>query len=109
MTERKRKRKQYVAARDTALTPRELEVLRLICSGSGMKHVAAYLGIAHKRVHVYTQRARRRLGARSLTHLGALAHAAGLLDTNPPEQSGNGLIPQRPDPAPASAAGGIGQ
>ena len=46
---------------EPAPTPRELEVLRLICEGHSTKQVAGILGISEKTVRNYERREDRKL------------------------------------------------
>ena len=87
-----KKQKQYRPQPNTPLTPRELQAIRLVCSGLKMQKAATLLGIAHKTLHTYVERASRRLGAKSLCHLGVLADRAGILEKNTSE-----LGEHRPD------------
>jgi FixJ family two-component response regulator len=58
-----------VRARLSALTPRELEVLRWIITGARNKHIAARLGIAEQTVKIHRARIMEKTGARSPTEL----------------------------------------
>jgi DNA-binding NarL/FixJ family response regulator len=55
------------------LTPREREVLELLCQGLADKQVADHLGIECVTVRTYVARLCEKLGARNRTQLGRLA------------------------------------
>jgi DNA-binding CsgD family transcriptional regulator len=52
-----------------SLSPREREIVKRLADGEPQKAIAAALGIAVRTVEVYTQRAREKLQARTVTHL----------------------------------------
>ena len=69
------------AARPTpfsALTSRELEVLRLLVAGRSNREIAAELFIANKTVSVHVSNILAKLGAASRTEAAAIAHDNGL-------------------------------
>lgn len=67
------------AADAVTLTPRELEVLRLIARGLQNKEVAAELGITERTVKFHTGSVYRKLGAGNRTEAVALATQRGIL------------------------------
>lgn len=62
------------------LTPRELEILRYVISGTTNKQVARQLGIAEKTVKVHRARVMEKLGAKSIVDL---VRACDLLEIEP--------------------------
>ena len=62
------------------LTPRELEVLRLIAAGKSTKQIAAQLGIAFKTAVTHRSSIMSKLAAENSAHLITVAVACGLLD-----------------------------
>ena len=60
------------------LSPREVEVLRLVGSGASPKEVASKLYIAEGTARTHIERLRRKLGANSRTQLALAARASGL-------------------------------
>ncbi|MHB0955321.1 MAG: response regulator transcription factor [Pirellulaceae bacterium] len=79
-------RKQADAARERleALTPRELEVMREVLTGSLNKQIAARLGIAEKTVKLHRSRVMEKIGVTSVAELVRFAGAAGV---SPMEQT----------------------
>ena len=79
---RQRRRFDETAATDDArrrfesLTPRELDVLRLVVAGRLNKLIAAELGISEKTVKAHRSKVMRKTGARSLAELVRLYIAA---------------------------------
>lgn len=67
------------AAPGPQLTPRELDVLRLVSQGVTNPAIAGRLGISHATVKTHLQRAFERLGALDRAHAVTLARDAGLL------------------------------
>jgi LuxR family transcriptional regulator, quorum-sensing system regulator BjaR1 len=61
-----------------ALTPRELDCVALLVRGLSDRDIGAKLGIAEPTVRFHLDRARRKFGATSRTHLAALAIWLGL-------------------------------
>ena len=61
-----------------AFTPRELSCLERLVSGLTDQEIARDLSIAHGTVRFHLEGARRKVGARSRTHLAALAVALGV-------------------------------
>jgi DNA-binding CsgD family transcriptional regulator/tetratricopeptide (TPR) repeat protein len=65
-------------ARGTGLTPRELEILRLIAAGRTNAAMAVELFISAKTVDTHVSRVLRKLGVSRRTEAAALAHRLGL-------------------------------
>jgi PAS domain S-box-containing protein len=65
------------------LSPRELEVVRLIALGNTSPEIAAELHIAHETVRTHARNAMEKVGARSRAHLVARALGDGLLREEP--------------------------
>ncbi|MGH3406522.1 MAG: response regulator transcription factor, partial [Streptosporangiaceae bacterium] len=61
-----------------ALTPRELEVLRLLAAGHSNREIGAALFIAPKTASVHVSNILGKLGASSRTEAAAIAHSNGL-------------------------------
>ncbi|MET0377903.1 MAG: response regulator transcription factor [Spongiibacteraceae bacterium] len=61
--------RQDIAARLSSLTPRELEVLRLMVEGKANKVIAIDLNISQRTVEIHRARVMEKLGANSLAHL----------------------------------------
>jgi DNA-binding NarL/FixJ family response regulator len=61
------------------LTPRELEIIRLISMGNGNKQVAAKLGIAVRTAEVHRSNAMRKLNLHNLAELVNFAASSGLI------------------------------
>jgi FixJ family two-component response regulator len=61
-----------------ALTPREREVLGLVATGKGNRHIAAELGTSEKTVKVHRGRVMHKLQAKSIVDLVRLLANAGL-------------------------------
>jgi FixJ family two-component response regulator len=61
-----------------ALTPREREVLGLVATGKGNRHIAAELGTSEKTVKVHRGRVMHKLQAKSIVDLVRLLAHAGL-------------------------------
>ena len=62
-----------------ALSPRELDAMRLLASGLSRAQVAAELNISEHTVRVYIEGARFKLGALNTTHAVARAMSCGLI------------------------------
>ena len=67
-----------IPIRIAQLTPREREVLTLMCRGRSNREIAAELGIAYTTVRSHVQRLIDKLGARSRLEAVARAHRAGI-------------------------------
>jgi FixJ family two-component response regulator len=61
--------RQDIAARLSSLTPRELEVLRLMIEGKANKVIAIDLNISQRTVEIHRARVMEKLSANSLAHL----------------------------------------
>lgn len=61
------------------LSPRQLDVTRLVADGLTNEEIGALLYVTAPTVRVHLQHACERLGARNRTHLVALAIRAGLI------------------------------
>lgn len=64
---------------DSGLTPREIEVLRLVARGEGNDAIARALHITERTVKFHLQNAYRKLGARNRTEAAALARREGVI------------------------------
>jgi RNA polymerase sigma factor (sigma-70 family) len=60
---------QELSERLARLTPRELEILRLVVDGTSSKRIASRLGISVKTVDVHRARAREKTGAETVAQL----------------------------------------
>lgn len=69
---------------ETALTPREMEVLELVANGYSAKEVAETLGIAPRTVERHTENARLKMRARNRAHMVTKAVMHGILRLGPP-------------------------
>jgi DNA-binding NarL/FixJ family response regulator len=78
------------------LTPRELDILRLIAGGLTVRQTARALGIAAKTVENTQSRLYRKLGARNRSGALVAAHALGLLELVPEQALGpsSGFVPR---------------
>jgi DNA-binding NarL/FixJ family response regulator len=66
-----------------SLTPRELEVLRLLSKGSANKEIAREIGVAEVTVKLHTRRILEKLGVRNRAAAAAAAVSRGLLVEDP--------------------------
>lgn len=62
------------------LTRRQLDVLRLVCSGLSNKHISRELGLAERTVKVHIGAVFRALGVSNRTQAAMVAQARGLVD-----------------------------
>jgi DNA-binding NarL/FixJ family response regulator len=67
-------------ASDDALTPREVDVLRLIAGGNANKEVAAKLSLTEETVKSHVRNVLAKLGANDRTHAVAIAIKRGIID-----------------------------
>lgn len=97
---------------DSALTPREREVLRFLASGLRTAQIAHELQLAKVTVELHTRNARRKLGALTREHAVALALGWGIIPLPaPPALGGLALVSTRPEhisPPPGGSTGGSG-
>lgn len=63
-----------------ALSPRQLEIVKLYAMGFSSPAIAKMLHIAMQTVRSHTRIVRTKLGVRSMTQAVAVAHRMGLLD-----------------------------
>ena len=61
------------------ITPRELDVLRLVAEGLSTREIAARLWITEETVKTHIRRLHDRLGARTRAHAVAIAFRSGIL------------------------------
>lgn len=66
-------RKEELARRHAALTPREKEVMGMIVSGHANKVIAQDLGLSERTVEIHRARVMDKMGTRSLAHLVRMA------------------------------------
>ena len=76
--------RQDISARLTSLTPRELEVLRLMVEGKANKVIAIDLNISQRTVEIHRARVMEKLGANSLAHLVRMVMAVNESLLQPP-------------------------
>jgi DNA-binding CsgD family transcriptional regulator len=67
------------SAREALLTPRELEILRLIAAGKLTREIAVALGVTIKTVENHKQRLFRKLDVQNQAHAVSIAIRRGLL------------------------------
>jgi DNA-binding NarL/FixJ family response regulator len=67
------------------LTPRELEVLRMLTKGSANKEIARAIGVAEVTVKLHTRRILEKLGVRNRAAAAALAVSRGLIGDDAPK------------------------
>jgi FixJ family two-component response regulator len=75
---------QDIAARLSSLTPRELEVLRLMIEGKANKVIAIDLNISQRTVEIHRARVMEKLNANSLAHLVRMVMAVDGAFLQPP-------------------------
>ena len=79
ITGRSERRGGLTGHRRTALSSRELEVLRLSSEGRSVKQIAYELEVSHSTITTLLDRARGKLGAVGKTHAVAIAIRQGLV------------------------------
>jgi two-component system, NarL family, response regulator len=67
-------------ATDEALTPREIDVLRLVAGGNANKQVAAKLSLTEETVKSHVRNILAKLGANDRTHAVAIGLKRGIID-----------------------------
>jgi DNA-binding NarL/FixJ family response regulator len=67
-------------ATDGALTPREIEVLRLIAAGNANKEIGAQLSLAEVTIKSHVKNVLAKLGANDRTHAVTIALKRGIID-----------------------------
>jgi DNA-binding NarL/FixJ family response regulator len=67
-------------AADNALTPREVDVLRLVARGNANKEIAAQLSLTEETVKSHIRNILAKLGANDRTHAVAIALKRGIID-----------------------------
>jgi DNA-binding NarL/FixJ family response regulator len=67
-------------ATDSALTPREIDVLRLVAGGNANKEVAAQLSLTEETVKSHVRNILAKLGAKDRTHAVAIGAKRGIID-----------------------------
>jgi len=67
-------------ATDDALTPREIDVLRLIAGGNANKEIAARLSLTEETVKSHVRNILAKLGANDRTHAVAIGVKRGIID-----------------------------
>jgi FixJ family two-component response regulator len=72
------KERAALEGRARSLTPREIEVLKLVVQGMPNKVIGARLGTTEKTIKVHRGRAMEKMGARSLPELVRIAQSLGL-------------------------------
>jgi DNA-binding CsgD family transcriptional regulator len=65
--------------RDGSLSPRQLDVLRLVAAGADARRIAAELSISQATVRTHVKNVLDRLGANNRAHAVAIAMASGML------------------------------
>ena len=67
-------------ATDDALTPREIDVLRLVAGGNANKEIAAQLSLTEETVKSHIRNILAKLGANDRTHAVAISLKRGIID-----------------------------
>ena len=67
-------------ATDDALTPREIDVLRLVANGNANKEIAAQLSLTEETVKSHIRNILAKLGANDRTHAFAIGVKRGIID-----------------------------
>lgn len=65
---------------DDALTPREIDVLRLVAGGNANKEIAAQLGLTEETVKSHVKNILAKLGANDRTHAVTMGLKRGIID-----------------------------
>lgn len=65
---------------DSALTPREISVLKLIAEGNANKEIAAHLSVTEESVKGYVKNILAKLGANDRTHAVTIGLKRGIID-----------------------------
>lgn len=73
---------------DAEVSPRELEVIRLVVEGATNAEIAQALGLSVRTAQEHVAAARRKLGARSRTELAVTALRRGLVPLHPEDTDG---------------------
>jgi two-component system response regulator FixJ len=92
---RERARKEEIAARFDALTPRERQVLDLVVAGKHNKAIAAQLNVSHKTIEFHRARIMAKIQVSSIPQLVRLAVAGGLRDREKPGGTAGRPRPER--------------
>ena len=71
-----------MAAQPFGMTPREREILQLVALGQTDRDIGAHLFISHRTVERHVSNLLAKLGAARRGELAALAHKAGLVESN---------------------------
>ena len=71
-------------AEDESLSPRQLDVLRLVALGANASQIATELSISEATVRTHVRNVLERLGANNRAHAVAIAMTSGLLGENQP-------------------------
>jgi DNA-binding NarL/FixJ family response regulator len=69
---------------DPALSPRELDVVRLIVDGLGNQEIADRLGVSRRTIHAHVANLMRKTNTRTRTQLAVHALRAGIVPLDPP-------------------------
>jgi DNA-binding NarL/FixJ family response regulator len=69
---------------DACLSPRELDVVRLIVDGLGNQEIADRLEVSRRTIHAHVANAMRKTNTRTRTQLAVHALRAGIVPLDPP-------------------------
>jgi DNA-binding NarL/FixJ family response regulator len=72
---------------ETYLSPRELDVVRLVVEGLGNQEIGDRLGVSRRTIHAHIANAMRKTETHTRTQLAVLALRAGLVPLPPPEST----------------------
>jgi DNA-binding NarL/FixJ family response regulator len=75
--------------RESAPSPREVAVVRLVAEGSGNQEIRERLGVSRPAVHAHVANAMRKTGTRARTQLAVFALRAGIVPLAPPLSADN--------------------